>query len=155
MIPYFEDKDSWKSFLERRAIDDESIDIASLTPPLLQEWELEDIWSEIHNERDLKHSSNNMKHRIKHKKDRVHDKTLYTRHHKTTPFHWTDKEIKKRKKAIKKLLADPGIQDDTMHGLMIDAGSTGSRLHVYEFKKRVLVGEGEISDAVSVSQLAL
>ena len=37
------------------------------------------------------------------------------------------------------------------HGLMIDAGSTGSRMHVYEFDKRVLEGEKEISEAVSVS----
>lgn len=63
------------------------------------------------------------------------------------------KEKKKRNHMIEKLLSDPGIQEDTMHGLMIDAGSTGSRMHVYEFKKRVLEGEREIADAVSVSQV--
>ena len=41
----------------------------------------------------------------------------------------------------------------TKHGLMIDAGSSGSRMHVYEFDNRVLEGEKEISDAVSVSDV--
>ncbi len=41
------------------------------------------------------------------------------------------------------------------HGLMIDAGSTGSRMHVYEFEKRVLEGRKEITEVVSVSTLLL
>jgi len=61
---------------------------------------------------------------------------------------------KERRKKLDKLLFNPGIQVDTMHGLMIDAGSTGSRMHVYEFKKRILQGEKEISEAVSGRKLS-
>lgn len=77
-----------------------------------------------------------------------HDRILKHNKHKKS-------KEEKRKEKLKKLLADPGIQVDTMHGLMIDAGSTGSRMHVYEFQKRVLKGEREISEAVSVSKSKL
>ena len=43
---------------------------------------------------------------------------------------------------------------ETTHGMIIDAGSTGSRLHIYEWDPRVLSNEEDIQDAVSGSKLS-
>lgn len=43
----------------------------------------------------------------------------------------------------------PAIEHDTQHALMIDAGSQGTRIHVYEFEARVLSSHREIKDAVT------
>ena len=61
---------------------------------------------------------------------------------------------KKRKEHLKEIYKNPGIKQDTMHGMMIDAGSGGSRMHVYEFKPRVLQGKKEIEAAVSGKKLS-
>jgi len=41
---------------------------------------------------------------------------------------------------------EPG--EDTQHAIMIDAGSQGTRLHLYEFEKRVLEHRDEVNYAV-------
>jgi Golgi nucleoside diphosphatase len=64
------------------------------------------------------------------------------------------KQRKKHRKRIEKLLAHPGIHVKTVHGLMIDAGSTGSRLHIYEWEPRVLRDEKDIEAAVSGEKLS-
>ncbi len=59
----------------------------------------------------------------------------------------------KRKQKLKDLWYDPGIKIDTMHGMMIDAGSSGSRMHIYEFQPRILEGKRDIAQAVSGRKL--
>merc|ERR1712232_90793 len=65
----------------------------------------------------------------------------------------TEKSHKKHKKNLKILMADSGIRESTIHGMMIDAGSTGSRLHVYEFEPRTLNSVEEIELVVAGEKL--
>ncbi|KAL9186109.1 hypothetical protein ACHAXT_005347 [Thalassiosira profunda] len=64
------------------------------------------------------------------------------------------KAEKKRRKKFKELLRNPGVGSRTVHGLMIDAGSTGSRMHVYEFEPRVLATKWDVAEAVSGKKLS-
>ena len=66
-----------------------------------------------------------------------------------------NKKLKKRrKKRMEKLYADSGIQHDTVHGMVIDAGSSGSRLHLYEWDPRVLRDAKDVEAAVSGRKLS-
>mmetsp|Transcript_1421 Transcript_1421/g.1905 ORF Transcript_1421/g.1905 Transcript_1421/m.1905 type:complete len:555 (+) Transcript_1421:167-1831(+) len=47
------------------------------------------------------------------------------------------------------------VQKETVHGIMIDAGSSGSRLHLYEFEPRVLQSRDELDQAVSGRRLSV
>ncbi len=174
MIPS-EAKDSWNNFVERHnniLIDhqhqfkEHGIIVIDSSLDSITSWDDNDTADE--RRRELK--------RDKHKQNKKESKEQSKKDNYVSWPSWRQKELEKeekkdmkeekekakkdRKKAkkerkhiIEELLSDPGIQEDTMHGLMIDAGSTGSRMHVYEFKKRVLEGEREIADAVSVSQV--
>jgi len=48
----------------------------------------------------------------------------------------------------------PDIQHSTQHALMIDAGSQGTRIHVYEFEARVLSSRKQIKHAVTGKKLS-
>lgn len=47
----------------------------------------------------------------------------------------------------------PAIQRATVHALVIDAGSTGSRMHVYEYEPRILTTPEDVSFAASGKKL--
>jgi len=49
----------------------------------------------------------------------------------------------------------PIIQETTQHGMMIDAGSQGSRMHVYEFDARLLTTRRDIRQAVRGEKLSV
>ena len=56
---------------------------------------------------------------------------------------------RRHRKNMKRVKRDPGIHYSKEHGIMIDAGSSGSRLHVYEFDPRILSNSQDVRDAVS------
>jgi GDA1/CD39 (nucleoside phosphatase) family len=55
---------------------------------------------------------------------------------------------------IQDLYKDPGITRGMIHGMMIDAGSGGSRIHVYEWQPRILESDEDIEAAVSGRKLS-
>lgn len=64
------------------------------------------------------------------------------------------RQKKKHETTLKQLWANPGIDRDTVHGMMIDAGSTGSRMHVYEWTPRMLSNGQDVKDAVAGNKLS-
>jgi Golgi nucleoside diphosphatase len=64
------------------------------------------------------------------------------------------KADRKHRKHMKRMYADPGIRHSTVHGMMIDAGSTGSRLHLFEWEPRILSDHKEVQEAVSGRKLS-
>jgi len=65
------------------------------------------------------------------------------------------KAAKERRSRYQELYTtNSGIASQSVHGLMIDAGSTGSRMHVYEFEPRVLMDKYEVTQAVSGKKLS-
>ena len=62
-----------------------------------------------------------------------------------------------RQKLIDEIYQSDDIVDDptTVHGMMIDAGSTGSRMHVFAWDPRILSSPEEIQDAVSGNRLSV
>lgn len=71
----------------------------------------------------------------------------------------TDKKLRKaaekRQRRYKELYTQSnGIEEQSVHGLMIDAGSTGSRMHVYAFEPRELMNKYEVHEAVGGKKLS-
>jgi hypothetical protein len=63
--------------------------------------------------------------------------------------------VSKQKHAKKEaqLLEDSGIRESTKHGMMIDAGSGGSRMHVFEWNPRVLSTPHDVTECVAGKKL--
>jgi GDA1/CD39 (nucleoside phosphatase) family len=68
------------------------------------------------------------------------------------------KKLRKQQKRIDEMYSNPNeympINMRTVHGLMIDAGSTGSRMHIYEWEPRILYSTKDIQQAVSGDKLS-
>lgn len=66
------------------------------------------------------------------------------------------KKSKKKKKPKKQKGSKiPEPDPDTFHAMMIDAGSQGTRLHIYEFPERLLYHRKEITHALNGYKLTL
>lgn len=70
-------------------------------------------------------------------------------HHK----HHHTKETQ-RQELLHELYRDPGIHNGRVHGMMIDAGSTGSRLHIYEWQPRVLRSRLDVEQVAAGNKLS-
>lgn len=132
--------------------------------PLLED---EDSW-QLHVER-LKSRQSAGRRRLKHHHhhlDPIEDDAVVVERHKEKEYQKKHKkqlkddeeDLKEKRKeheeSLKELWRDTGVGMETVHGMMIDAGSTGSRLHVYEWAPRVLTSEMEVQDAVSGNKLS-
>jgi|UniRef100_A0A8J9TG60 Golgi nucleoside diphosphatase len=138
-----EDKDSWKLYLAQQQF------------PRSEEEESDTTEG---------HSSQHVR-RLRHKENRL-SPAEQLEAEKEQEF-WSDehkKEHKANKKRIKKLrrhekmlnemYANTAVDISTVHGFMIDAGSTGSRMHIYEWEPRVLRDADDIQAAVSGEKLS-
>ena len=74
-------------------------------------------------------------------------------HHKHDDVKDSQPDVQGKKKKHKKHVpkAHPGY----FHGLMIDAGSQGTRIHLYEFERRILYSSKEVQQAVNGYKLSL
>ena len=66
-----------------------------------------------------------------------------------------EKAQRKHFKNLKRLYQNPGIAPQTQHGFMMDAGSTGSRLHLYEWEPRVLSSNKDVKETVAGRHLSV
>lgn len=144
-----EDPDSWALHHDRLRIGgegaDDSTDAEPANPPT--------------NRRNLKHKAKHSEHdedlapeeleKLKEAEYMAHEEKAAKADAKQRK-----KQKKKRKKRLKEVYSDPGIQEETVHGMVIDAGSSGSRLHLYEWEPRVLRDAKDVEAAVSGRKLS-
>ena len=143
-----EDADSWQAHADRLQ---QSIDVR----PMMKQDEHEEQDSSHH--RQLKHHhkhhlANNAASLLEQaREDEYH---LQQRRYADEATRLRAKMQRKRQERMHELLANPGVAKHTVHGIMIDAGSTGSRLHIYEWEPRVLSAVPDIEAAVSGTKLS-
>jgi Golgi nucleoside diphosphatase len=65
-----------------------------------------------------------------------------------------EKEMDVARRKYMSIIQNSGIKSNTIHGMIIDAGSTGSRMHVYEFAPRILENQKQVEEAVAGNRLS-
>jgi len=150
-----EAKSSWKGYLQRRK------EYTSFRDDITEEEEASDSGSDSEHERHLK---NKHEHKMETREETIKRERLIEKDKELQYQKRFKKEIKMEKKQRKKAKRKrakkekqwrqfSNFDDSTWHGMMIDAGSTGSRLHVYELKPRILVNEHDVIEAVAGRKL--
>jgi Golgi nucleoside diphosphatase len=140
-----EDVDSWEAFWER-TVQQDGVKPSDRNRRLRH-----------HHDHDNDHSSHAKDEKVHAEKiEREKEEQFETNYAKKqkTDANLRAKELKQHEETLKQLWANPGVRSETTHGLMIDAGSTGSRMHVFEWAPRVLSSQAEVELAVSGSKLS-
>lgn len=130
-----EAKDSYATYLERNPPEKNDLD------PVL------DGMAILHGHRNLKHKH---KHALLLAEQR--EQEFLAKEEREEQKRIEKDKIKHEEKRAE-LWRDSGIQEDTVHGMMIDAGSGGSRMHVFEWNPRVLANAYEVAAAVAGRKL--
>lgn len=126
-----EDQESWTLFLERQGLDA--------------------------NRRQLKHKHHHHHHKQKMEDIEFAEEQEYFEKQEEEASKAARKRAKHKKKQdkrIEELYSNPGILKHTTHGMMIDAGSSGSRLHIFEWEPRKLSRPEDIAQAVSGKKIS-
>lgn len=140
-----EDVDSWEGFLKRTA--SQGGDSSDESPSGRRDRRL----SHGHHHSSHKHERDHAE-KVEREKEEQFE-TNYAKKQKTDA-NLRAKQLKQHEETLKEVWANPGVRSETTHGLMIDAGSTGSRMHVFEWAPRVLSSQADIELAVSGSKLS-
>jgi Golgi nucleoside diphosphatase len=79
---------------------------------------------------------------------------LFIANEEQTSEEHRQKYVDRHKEKMRLVSKDSGIRHSKEHGIMIDAGSSGSRLHLYEWDPRVLSNSQDVQDAVSGKKIS-
>eukprot|EP01082_Thalassiosira_pseudonana_P002328 g2037.t1 g2037 contig11:581154-583564(+) len=148
--------DSWNAHIARQKQDDSSASSLRSSSDVAADASIGSTRRRLHHNHHGESSSETTNNNIKdvleneaHQKDIQHTKLKLKSQLKSR-----EKEERKRRKRYDEVYRNPGIGKESVHGLMIDAGSTGSRMHVYEFEPRILANKNEVEMAVRGEKLS-
>lgn len=159
-----EDSDSWDLFASKQRGQgrtsepkDRHLTTAGEEPllPLHHHRSLKNDQHQQHNHRTHRSQREQALHKAE-KVEREQEQRFQTsfRKRQKSEAHDRAEELRVHELTLQELWANPGIDRNSVHGLMIDAGSTGSRMHVFEWEPRVLRSSQEIQAAVAGNKLS-
>ena len=154
-----EAKKSWQLHVERLELlqDDDEEENADNDDDKEQQRQRRILRHSSHHHRHSKHNHHNhhesetvLLSQIEHDREIKYEQELQKAQAKAQ-----EKAQRKHLKNLKRLYQNPGIAPQTQHGFMMDAGSTGSRLHLYEWEPRVLSSNKDVKETVAGRHLSV